>query len=309
VGNSGNANCTVNSLALTGSLDFALGPGAPPTPFTVAPGGSVSVPVDYIPSNTAADSGVLEIASNDPNDPLVSASLAGTGIAPPTVCDIDVGPLTLDFGSITTGTTKTLSATVGNTGNGACTVGSLALSGSPDFTLNPAAPLTPFTIVAGGAPVTVAVDYKPLSAGADSGALDIGSNDPDESPVSISLAGSATAPAGVGDIDISSFSPVSSARVGDSISLQVMVQNNGSIVASGAVTVVGVQGGAQIYKQTLQVTNLPKKYQSGYKKTLSFPSYKPVATGTISWTATVIDGDADTDQKTASTSVGSGWRW
>jgi hypothetical protein len=41
----------------------------------------VNVPVDYTPSNIGLDTGALAIGSNDPDEPMVSVALSGTGIA------------------------------------------------------------------------------------------------------------------------------------------------------------------------------------------------------------------------------------
>ena len=79
LGNTGNANCTVSALTKSGSADFSYGAGAPVAPFTITPGSSVVVPISYTPSNVGADSGGLQIASNDPANPSVVVALSGTG--------------------------------------------------------------------------------------------------------------------------------------------------------------------------------------------------------------------------------------
>ena len=60
--------------------------------------------------------------------PSVAVSLHGTGTAPATVCDINVTPLTLNFGSVQMGQKGTQTVTLGNTGTAACTVTTLAVS-------------------------------------------------------------------------------------------------------------------------------------------------------------------------------------
>ena len=124
-------------------------------------------------------------------DVVVQLAVDGIGAAP-LVCDIDVNPLTLDYGTVLEGSVTTLSTTVGNTGTADCTVDSLTLSGSPDFSLGAGAPATPFA-VAPGATVDVPVDYSPPSPGADSGTLSVASDDPDEAVVDVALTGTAEA--------------------------------------------------------------------------------------------------------------------
>ncbi len=221
ISNTGNAVCTVDTLTLAGSPDFSLNPATPAPPFTVTPGGSVTVTVDYTSSDFVDDVGTLAVASDDPDESLIMVDLSG--VPPANACDVDVGPPALDFGLVAKGTTQTLSTTIRNLGSVDCTV-DLSLTGSPDFALNPAAPATPFT-VAPGTSVDVPVDYTPADLGADSGTLNITSNDPDPSPVTIGLSGAGL---GVPDIAVSptllAFGPV---RTGATATLTTTISNVG----------------------------------------------------------------------------------
>ena len=196
ISNTGSVTCTVEALTLTGSSDFTLDPTAPVPPFSVAPGGSEVVSMDYAPSDFVDDGGILEIASDDPDEGMVPVALSGT--TPTAACDIDVSPLALDFGSVSSGTTSTLATTLRNLGNADCTI-DLSLAGSADFALNPAAPALPI-ILPFGESVDVGVDFVPADVGADAGTLDIYSNDPDEGVVPVALSGTGL---GVPDIDLS----------------------------------------------------------------------------------------------------------
>jgi len=202
IANVGTADLTVTGITETGSADFALNPAAPSTPFVVTPGASQGLPVDYTPSDVGGDSGALEIASNDPDEPVISVSVTGSGTPAVAQCDIDVSPLVLDFGPVPLGSNATLSATIGNTGDFECAVDSLTLTGSADFALSPAAPATPFIVDPGGL-IDVPVDYTPSDVGGDAGALEIASDDPDEALVTVSLSG--FVPEGGVDLDIGSF--------------------------------------------------------------------------------------------------------
>jgi hypothetical protein len=91
ISNEGNADLTVSGLSITGSGDFALNAVFFSTPFTVAPGASVDLQVDYTPGETGDDAGALEILSDDPDTSLLSVSIAGSGFAPrPLVSDLDI---------------------------------------------------------------------------------------------------------------------------------------------------------------------------------------------------------------------------
>jgi hypothetical protein len=106
--------------------------------------------------------------------------------------DTDVSPTMLAFGMVNVGTTLTLTTTIRNLGTADLTVTELVFSGSPDFTLHPAAPLPPF-VVAPGAEVEVPVDYTPSVQKAVTAVLWVVSDDPDEGVVWVSLSGTGIA--------------------------------------------------------------------------------------------------------------------
>jgi len=59
-----------------------------------------------------------------------------------------------------------------------------------------------------------------------------------------------------------------------------------------------MQNGVQVYNQTMNVSAAV-----GSRVNVSFPSFTPTATGNINWTATINDGNPDTDTATAVTKV------
>lgn len=116
---------------------------------------------------------------------------------PPEVAspDVYVSPVTLSFGSVDVGSTRTLQTTISNTGGAELEVTGLSFrtGTSGDFDLN-TAPETPFTIPASGL-VKVLVDYTPGGEGGDTGALEVKSDSPGEELVTVSLSGSGVVPA------------------------------------------------------------------------------------------------------------------
>ena len=229
----------------------------------------------------------------------MSVALTGTGLL--LVCDIDVNPLSLGFGSVAVGSTATLSTTIGNTGTADCTVSGLTVSGSADFALNPGAPATPFT-VAPGATVDVPVDYTPAEAGDDAGSLAIASNDPDENPVSVALTGSGFQTGAV-DLDIHAFRVTRNTSVEKAqtkpIEIKLAIRNEGTVDEPRMATVVGMQNGSTVYSEMMMVSDALNDEPT----TWLFPSYTPTAAGDILWTATVQDDDPDDDTATAVTTV------
>jgi hypothetical protein len=85
---------------------------------------------------------------------------------------LGVNPLTLDFGSVPAGSSKTLTFTATNNGTSEITVSSVALS-APQFTLSkPAVPVT----IAAGQSSTMSVLFAPTGTGTVTGSMTITSN-------------------------------------------------------------------------------------------------------------------------------------
>jgi PKD repeat protein len=103
---------------------------------------------------------------------------------PVQACNIAVSPTTLAFGNVTVGSPSTLSTTVSNSGAAACSV-TLARNGSNDFAITSA---TSFNVAPGGSQ-NVSVSYTPGEPGADTGTLQVNSNDPDTATVNVGLSG------------------------------------------------------------------------------------------------------------------------
>jgi len=80
INNTGTADCDVNTI-LDGSSspDFSIA--AAPAQLTgmLAPGGKVTVSVDYFPGEAGGDTGMLTVQSNDPDTASVMVSLTGSG--------------------------------------------------------------------------------------------------------------------------------------------------------------------------------------------------------------------------------------
>src|SRR5207237_1170997 len=116
----------------------------------------------------------LSIASNDPAKPTITLGLSGTGVA--TTPAIALSPASMDFATVTAGTSKTLTAQVQNAGTAPLNVTGISrCAGTTGVTWTPA---PPFTVDAAGA-TTLGVTFAPAAAGAlPTGAcLSIASND------------------------------------------------------------------------------------------------------------------------------------
>jgi chitodextrinase len=101
------------------------------------------------------------------------------------------------------------------------------------------------------------------------------------------------------DLDIDKFSVTKNTRVGKDVTIKLTVENNGTVLGQAIATVVGMQGGDEIYNRRLNVFDDTGKGTTTFK----FQSYTAEASGEINWSVTIADGDPDTDEATAVTTV------
>jgi len=127
--NTGTANLTIGTITLTGtnpgdfliSSDNASGK-------TLPPGTATTVQVQFKPTDTGSRTASLEIPSNDPDEDPVSIPLSGTGTTPPP--DIQVSPLSIDFGDVYPGSKSgTRIVTITNIGGSNLNIGTINLKG------------------------------------------------------------------------------------------------------------------------------------------------------------------------------------
>lgn len=111
-----------------------------------------------------------------------------------------------------------------------------------------------------------------------------------------------TSPAGL-DLDIRAFRVSPKVEIKrnetDSVIIRLDIRPSTRSDGQGTATVVGMQNGAEVYRANLTVLAGNSRRTRSY----AFPAYLPTASGAITWTATVIDGNADDDTATAITSV------
>jgi hypothetical protein len=187
--NTGTADLDVSSIALGvgTSSDFAITSG--PADIVLVPGANTTVVVTYSPSDVGVDSGTLVIESDDSDEPTVTVSLSGNGVTV-AVPEIDVVPLSLNYGDVFIGADSSLTVTITNTGSADLEVTGIDLGAgsSPEFTIT-SGPALPANIIPGDN-VIVEVTYSPSDENDDSGTLVIESSDADEPEVTVSLIGS-----------------------------------------------------------------------------------------------------------------------
>ncbi len=189
----GSGGTRIDDSATRGILEAflrLLGPSwldAAPTSGTVPAGSSSIVELSFDASGLFGGDyqAGIGITSNDPDEPLVVVPtlLHVTG-AP----DLRVSPFSLDFGPLYIGLSRSLALTVSNVGTDVLTVNGISVD-HPDFGASAAG-----FVLNVGESRDVTVTFTPLSPGLSTGALTIGSDDPDEPQLAVGLSGEAVTP-------------------------------------------------------------------------------------------------------------------
>jgi hypothetical protein len=163
----------------------------------VAAGGSTTLSLTFAPTAAGAlpTGACLAITSNDTARPTVNLGLAGTATNTATPA-IAFNPTSLNFQTVTVGSSKTLTTQVQNAGTAPLNVtGVSSCPGTPGSITW--APAVPFTVMAGGS-ATLSVTFAPKASGAlPAGAcLALASNDPAKPTVNVGISGTAAGVAG-----------------------------------------------------------------------------------------------------------------
>jgi hypothetical protein len=179
---------SMNTLAITGANagDFAITASTCQVPGVLQPGSSCSVLLDFTPSAAGSRSAALTITDNA-SPPTESAQLNGTGLAPaPAVTLI---PGSLDFGTVTQGTSTPLNISVKNSGNAALHISSVAIAGADANDFGSSSPTCNVAISINSS-CTITVTFTPLAPGVRTTTITITDDAPD-SPQTVQIRGNA----------------------------------------------------------------------------------------------------------------------
>ena len=285
--NTGSANLTVSSVALSGAnaSDFAQ---SSTCGGSVAAGGNCAISVRFTPSASGARSGALTISDNASGGSQTIA-LTGTGSGPVD----DLSTSSLSFATQPVGTTSgSQPVTLTNAGNATLGITSITVTG--DFQQTN----TCGTAVAAGGTCIVGVTFAPTTEGTRSGTITVVDNAPG-SPHSVSLSGSggATAPA-VG------FAPTSltfSGRlVGSTSPVQTATLTNTGNATLNISTIAVTGTNAGDFSQT---TTCGTSVSAGASCTVSV-IFTPLAAGSRSASISVADNAGGSPQTIALAGTG-----
>ncbi|MBL7032795.1 MAG: choice-of-anchor D domain-containing protein [Candidatus Delongbacteria bacterium] len=219
ISNVGDADLTVSDITSDEAV-FTTDFGDPRE--VIIPGGSLSVTVTFAPLAEQSYSGTLTISSDDPDDPVVTVALDGTGIPVP-LPDIELSASAYDFEQVYLGDTASWDLIINNVGDADLNIVDV-YTDDPVFTTD--FDLARVVIIPGGS-LTVAVTFAPDAVQIYSGLLIISCNDPDEPAVTVDLAGEGV-PAPVPDINLSAYThDFGQVLVGQSSNWNLIIHNVG----------------------------------------------------------------------------------
>jgi hypothetical protein len=180
--NSGSSSVTISQATVTGSAFAVSGLSLP---LTLNAGQSTTFSVSFAPVSSGTLTGNLAIVSNASN-PTLNIGLSGTAVAPGA---LSANPSSVGFGSVQTGSNKTLSASVTNSGSSSVTISQVTASGA-GYSVSG---ITPPVTLSAGQSYTFSVTFAPTVSGSASGAVSVGSNATNPT-LSIPLTGTGTTP-------------------------------------------------------------------------------------------------------------------
>ena len=168
------------------TADYAIAPSLPYAA-TIAPGEEILLTVTYSPDGQGTDEGGLHVFSDDADEPEVIVTFSGEAVPP----DIDVTPLTVDFGRVPLHTTARRTVEIRNIGNGELSVTGASLQGGTVFAVDqwPGA-----STLASLESIVVDLSFTPTDLGIAGDTMIVSSNDPDEAEVWVLLSGEGIAP-------------------------------------------------------------------------------------------------------------------
>lgn len=204
---------TVTAVGTTAGGPFAAAPSG--LPVTLHSGQSYSIPVSFAPTAPGAASGVLTLSTNLGD---LGFGLSGYGTSP----GLQPFPATVAFGTIATGTTKTLGVRLTNTGT---QTENISASVPPHAPFTVAGLPAAGTAVAPQQSVSVQVTYAPTAAGDHSDSFSVtGQN----GTATVTLLG--TAVTGKAQLTITPTSTdYGSVQVGQSVTKSFDISNTGNI--------------------------------------------------------------------------------
>lgn len=270
--NTGGSPVTITQSSVTGA-GFSMS--GLTLPLTLNANQSASFTVTFDPTVSGTASGTLNIVSNASNSTL-AISLSGSGLA---AGSLTASPASFSFGSVQVSTSKSLAASVTNTGGESVTISSSSITGTGFTVSGLSLPMT----LSGGQSASFTILFDPAAAGSTSGALTITSN-ASNSSLSIPLSGTGITQGGLSPSP-SSIS-LGNVTVGTSSSQSETLTNSGGTSVTISAASVSVTG------FTLSGLSLPVTLAAGQSASFNV-TFAPATTGTASGNITITSNGSN----------------
>lgn len=249
---------------------------------TIAPGGNVTATVRFQPTDKSVRNAVIVVTSNSVRSPdTITVTGSGTG-APAILTD----RVSLDFGAVSVGATKSLALRVSNPGNDTLVISNIATN-SPRYTVAIAS-----RTLAPGEAFDDTIRFTPTTATPVSANLTLTSNAP-TSPTVVTLTGSGTTQVTL-SIDPASVS-FGSVPVGSSRDTTITISNTGN----DQLQITGFTANDARFTMTSPIANIAAGGTGSF--TLRFA---PDATGPISGVFTVTSNAVGSPHSIAVDGIG-----
>jgi hypothetical protein len=269
--NTGSANLTGLAITIDGANSTMFSVTTNPAA-SISPGGTTTFAVRFAPVGAGVQTATLRIANNDignNNNPFnIVITGTGTGIAvvsgivvqQPAGTNLVNGASTINFGSVTVGTSTNLTFTITNIGGANLTGLGVTIDGPNaamfSVTASPIAPVTP------GGSTTFTVRFAPTNTGAKDPALHIANNDINNNPFNIEIAGTGADPAIIAstnvfvNIDSAGVSPIALNLQTGLFTNSVLVTNSSpNIIAALRLYILNLPADVQVYDGSGTTTN------------------------------------------------------
>ncbi len=266
VTNTGSSSVTISQIGTSGTGVSLSGI---TTPVTLTTGQSATFSATFTPLSAGNVSGNITITSNASN-PTLTIPLSGTGVTPGA---LGTNPTSLSFGSVTVGSSQSLSETVTNTGGSSVTISQIGISGTG---VSLSGITTPVTLTAGQS-ATFTATFTAASAGSVTGNVTITSNASNPT-LAIPLSATGVTPGALGANPTGlSFG---SLIVGSKQSLSETVTNTGG--SSVTISQVGISGTGF----SLSGITAPLTLTAGQSATFS-ATFTPLSAGSATGNITI----------------------
>ena len=182
--NGGNVPLHVAGLTVSNVVFLAT-----PSSLTVAPGAQALVTIRFAAASPGAQSGLLSMATNDPQRGIVQILVSAVAVAPVGQPAVDVNPASLSFGDVSVGQSKELPLNVRNSGAAPLRVDSVLSTNAAFRAVAPSFPIS----LQPGAQQPVTIRFSPVATGALTVTLGVTTNDPVVPTLAIVASGAGTA--------------------------------------------------------------------------------------------------------------------